>query len=103
MDFSALDVREGPEGVTFRVRVQPRASRCAITGLTGDAVRVALTSPPVEGAANAACIVFFAELLKVAKSRVVIVAGHKSRDKTVRVAGLGKAGFFAALGAVKFD
>ncbi|MDT8901539.1 DUF167 domain-containing protein [Anaeroselena agilis] len=103
MDFAALDVREGPEGVTFRVRVQPRASRSAVTGLAGDAVRVALTSPPVEGAANAACAALFAELLRVAKSRVSIVAGLKSRDKTVRVAGVGKAAFFAALATVKFD
>jgi uncharacterized protein (TIGR00251 family) len=103
VDFSALDVRESPEGVSFRVRVQPRASRCAITGLAGDAVRVALTSPPVEGAANAACIAYFADLLKVGKSRVSIVAGQKSRDKTVRVAGCNKAAFFAALASVKFD
>ncbi len=103
MDFSGLDVRESPEGVTFRVRVQPRASRCAVTGLAGDAVRVALTSPPVEGAANAACTAFFAALFGVAKGRVSIVAGLKGRDKTVRVAGCDKAAFFAALGAVKFD
>ncbi len=102
-DWAALDVREGPSGVTFKVRVQPRASRTAITGLTGDAVRVALTSPPVEGAANTACTVFFAALLGVAKSRVSIVAGLKSRDKTVQVAGLTKAALFATLATVKFD
>lgn len=103
MDFAALDVRDGPEGVTFRVRVQPRASRSAVTGLAGNAVKVALTSPPVEGAANAACTVLFAALCGVAKSRVSIVAGLKSRDKTVRVAGFDKAAFLAVLGTVKFD
>lgn len=103
MDFSALDVREGPEGVTFRVRVQPRASRSAVTGLAGNAVKVALTSPPVDGAANAACAALFAALCGVAKGRVSIVSGLKSRDKTVRVAGLEKAAFLAALGTVKFD
>ncbi len=103
MDFAALDVREGPEGVTFRVRVQPRASRSGVTGLAGNALKVALTSPPVEGAANAACVELLAALCHVAKSRVSIVAGLKSRDKTVRVAGCDKAALFAALGAVKFD
>jgi uncharacterized protein (TIGR00251 family) len=103
VDLAALDVREGPAGVTFRVRVQPRASRSAVTGLAGNALKVALTSPPVEGAANAACAELFAALCGVAKSRVSIVTGLKSRDKTVRVAGLDKAAFFAVLGAVKFD
>jgi uncharacterized protein (TIGR00251 family) len=93
----ALDIREGPEGVTFKVRVQPRASRTALTGMAGDSLRLALTSPPVEGAANAACAEFFADLLGVAKSRVAIVGGAKSRDKTVRVAGVSKAVFLAAL------
>jgi uncharacterized protein len=51
----------------------------------------------VEGAANAACIRFFAELCGVAKSRVAIAAGQKSRDKVVRVIGIDKAGFFAVL------
>jgi uncharacterized protein (TIGR00251 family) len=103
VELAALDVREGPEGVTFRVRVQPRASRTGVTGLTGNALKVALTSPPVEGAANAACAELFAALFGVAKGRVSIVAGLKSRDKTVRVAGLNKAAFFAALATVKFD
>ncbi len=92
-----LDVREGPEGVTFRVRVQPRASRTALTGTADASLRLALTSPPVEGAANAACCEFFAELLGVAKGKVAIVGGAKSRDKTVRVAGVSKAAFLAAL------
>jgi TIGR00251 family protein len=100
VNSAELDVRESPEGVTFRVRVQPRASRSAVTGLAAGAVRVSLTSPPVEGAANAACTEFFASLFKVAKSRVSIVSGLKSRDKMVRVAGLDKAAFFASLAKV---
>ena len=97
MDLAALDVRENADGVTFRVRVQPRASRSAITGLAAGSIRLALTSPPVEGAANAACAEYFAALCGVAKSRVTIVAGAKSRDKTVKIAGLGKTAFLASL------
>lgn len=103
LDPAALEVKEGPDGVTFRVRVQPRSSRTAITGAAAGSLRLALTAPPVEGAANVACAEYFAALCGVAKSRVGIVAGAKSRDKTVRIAGIGKAAFFAALGTVEFD
>jgi len=70
------------------VRVQPRAKKNAIAGEVGDALRVALTAPPIEGRANAACIAFFAKLLNVPRSSVTIAAGHSSRNKVIRVAGM---------------
>lgn len=97
MSVGALSCQEGPAGVSLKVKVQPRASRNAIVGLIGDAVKVALTSPPVEGAANAACIEFFAGLFGVPKSRVSIVSGSKSRDKIILVQGLNKAAVQAVL------
>ncbi len=62
--------------------------RNAITGELGDALKVALTAPPVEGKANEACIEFFANLLKVPRSSVTIAAGQTSRNKVIRIAGL---------------
>lgn len=104
MNFDTLDCKEVNGGLNVKVRLQPRASRNAITGLFGSSLKVALTSPPVDGAANAACVEFFAELCGVAKGQVSIVSGHKSRDKVIAVTGATKAGFFAALGAkFKFD
>ena len=76
------------DGVTFSVRLTPRASKNEITGVQAGALRVRLTAPPVEGAANAALIEFIAERLKVRKSAVSIVSGEKSRNKIVRVSGV---------------
>jgi hypothetical protein len=54
----------------------------------GDALKLALTVPPVDGKANQACIEFFAKLLNVPRSSVTIAAGHSSRNKVIRVEGL---------------
>ena len=75
-------------GVTFAVKLHPRARKNAITGKLGEALKVSLTVPPVDGRANAACIEFFAKLLKVPRSSVTIASGQTSRNKVIRVAGL---------------
>jgi uncharacterized protein (TIGR00251 family) len=75
-------------GITFAVKVHPRAKKNAITGELGDALKVSLTTPPVEGRANEACIEFFAKLLKVPRSSVTIASGQSSRNKVLRVAGV---------------
>ena len=83
-----IPIQEGKEGVSFAIRVHPRAKKNAITGELGDALKVSLTSPPVEGRANDACIEFFAKLLKVPRSSVTIASGQTSRQKVIRVTGL---------------
>ena len=83
-----IPIHETREGVTLAVRVHPRAKKNAITGEMGDALKVALTAPPVEGKANEACVEFFANLLKVPRSSVTIAAGQTSRNKVIRVVGL---------------
>ncbi len=77
-----------PDAVTFSIRVHPRARRNAIDGRVGDALKVSLTAPPVDGKANEAVICFFAELLQVSRSSVTIAAGETSRNKVIRVVGL---------------
>jgi len=74
--------------VSFAIRVHPRAKKNAITGELGDALKVSLTIPPIDGRANEACIEFFAILLKVPRSSVTIASGQTSRNKVIRVAGL---------------
>jgi len=76
--------------VSFPVRVQPRARKNAITGKLGDALKVSLTAPPIEGKANDACIEFFAKLLKVPRSSITIASGQTSRAKVIRVVGLSR-------------
>ncbi len=83
-----IPVRDSDKGATFAVRVQPRASRNAIAGEMGEALKIALTAPPVEGKANEACVDFLANLLKVPRSSVTIASGESSRNKVVRIAGL---------------
>jgi uncharacterized protein (TIGR00251 family) len=83
-----IPIQESGGGVTFAVKVHPRAKKNAVSGEVGDAFKLSLTSPPVEGRANVACIEFFAKLLKVPRSSVTIASGQTSRAKVIRVAGL---------------
>jgi hypothetical protein len=83
-----IELKESPAGTTFAVKIHPRARKNAITGEVGDALKLALTAPPVDNKANETCIDFFAKLLKVPRSSVTIAAGQTSRNKVIRVAGL---------------
>jgi uncharacterized protein (TIGR00251 family) len=87
-DLRLISIRESNGVVTFAVRIQPRAKKDAITGEFGDALKVSLTAPPIDGRANEACVEFFAKLLKVPRSSVTIASGQSSRNKVIRVAGL---------------
>ena len=75
-------------GVTFLVRVHPKARRERISGMVGDALKLELTAPAIEGRANEACIRFFSVLLKVPRSSITIAAGLRSRNKVIRVTGI---------------
>jgi uncharacterized protein len=81
-------IRDSSNGATFAVKVHPRAKKNAITGEVGDALKLALTAPPVNGKANEACIEFFAKLLNLPRSSVTIAAGQNSRNKLIHVAGV---------------
>ena len=75
-------------GVRVSVRVQPRASTNEIAGIHGDALRIRLTSPPVEGAANEALVEFLAGTFGIARRDITIVAGSSSRSKVVELRGI---------------
>lgn len=83
-----ISIREGNGGVSFSVKVHPRAKQNAITGEVGDALKLSLTAPPVDGRANQACIEFLAKILKVPQSSVTIASGAGGRNKVLRVAGV---------------
>jgi len=70
------------------VKVHPRAKRSALRGRLGEAWKLDLAAPPVDGKANEECLRFFAELAGVAKSRVRILRGSTSRMKVVEVEGV---------------
>lgn len=86
--MSMIPIHENAGGVTFAIKVHPRAKRNAITGEMGDALKISLTSPPIEGRANSACVEFFAKLLKVSRSSVTIASGLTSRNKVIQVVGV---------------
>ncbi|HLY97588.1 MAG TPA: DUF167 domain-containing protein [Candidatus Angelobacter sp.] len=86
-----ISVHESAKGITFAVKVHPRARKNAITGTVGDAVKLALMAPPVEGKANQAVIEFFADLFQIPRSSVTIASGETSRNKVVRVSGISRA------------
>lgn len=75
-------------GVRLSVRVQPRASANEIAGLYGDALRIRLTAPPVEGAANEALVDFLSGTFEIARRNITIVAGSSSRLKIVELTGI---------------
>ena len=70
-------------GLKFKVFVQPRSSKNMISGLHGDALKIKLTAPPVDGAANNMCIKYLAKCLNVPRSSMEIISGHTSRTKMV--------------------
>ena len=82
-----IPLHETASGITFTIRVQPRARRNAIVGELGDALKIALTAPPVDGRANEACVEFFAGLLGLPRSSITIASGQSSRNKVVQITG----------------
>jgi uncharacterized protein len=85
---SEVAVTATRDGVRFSVRVQPRASANQVAGTYGAALKVRLTAPPVDGAANDALLAFLARTLGVGKRSVRIVSGESSRSKIVEVDGV---------------
>lgn len=83
-----LDLQQSGLDVLLAVSVQPRASRNAVTGLHGNALKLSLIAPPVDGAANDACLRFLADVLGVSRARLSIVRGEKARQKLIRIAQL---------------
>jgi uncharacterized protein len=81
-------LRAHPDGVLLSVKVQPRASANEIGEALGDELRIRVTAPPVEAAANEALLKILAQQLHCPRNRVDIVRGHTSRHKVVKLYGL---------------
>ena len=92
-----VPINDTASGATFAVRLHPRAKKNAITGTLGDALKISLTAPPLEGRANQACIEFLADVLKLPRSSITIAAGQTSRNKLIRISGVSAAGLEARL------
>jgi uncharacterized protein len=95
-----IPIQESDSSVTFAIKVHPRAKKNTITSEIGDALKVSLTAPPIDGKANEACIEFFASLLKLPRSSVTIASGHSSCRKVIRIAGASAAAIRACSAGV---
>lgn len=84
MDF----IRQTQDGVLIRIKLVPRAAANQVDGRHGDAVKIRLNAPPVDGKANAALLRFLADKLDLPVAALAITAGHTGRNKTVRISGL---------------
>ena len=84
--MSAEWLRQGERGTTLTLHIQPGAKKTEVAGLHGDALKIRLAAPPVDGKANAALIAFVAERLGVARSAVSLKSGQTSRRKVLEVA-----------------
>ncbi|MGZ8899720.1 MAG: DUF167 domain-containing protein [Limisphaerales bacterium] len=81
-------LRESAEGLYLSVKLQPRASRNQIQGLHGNELKIAVTAPPVDSAANSALLDFLAAQLGLPRSAIQLVRGQTSRHKTIFIAGV---------------
>jgi uncharacterized protein (TIGR00251 family) len=85
---------------TLDIHVQPRAKRDEIAGWHGERLRIRLTAPPVDGAANEALIRFLAKALGLRRSQISLTLGERSRDKTLRIEGIEAEDLHRRLGRV---
>ena len=85
------------DGVTLRLHIQPGAKKTEVAGLYGEALKIRLAAPPVDGKANASLIAFLADQLGVPKSAGSLLSGESSRAKRVHVSGVAAAAAEARL------
>ena len=88
MPLTHPTLQDSPSGAVLTVYVQPNADRTELAGMHGDALKIRVASPPVDGAANAALCLFLSEVCGVSKGAVVVQSGHHGPRKRVVVKGV---------------
>ncbi|MBU2551751.1 MAG: YggU family protein [Proteobacteria bacterium] len=92
-----LYCRTGRDGLRFKVHLTPRSATEGLTGLHGDALKVKVKAPPVDGRANEALVKFLTRTFGLRSGAIEVVSGHSSRNKMVRVEGLTREAFMSRL------
>ncbi|MBI4652425.1 YggU family protein [Candidatus Desantisbacteria bacterium] len=85
-----LTINENGDGVTFRIRVQPKSSRTEIYGIVNETIKLRLAAPPTDNKANLECIAFLSKKFCIPKSSIQILQGQKSREKIIKIFGVNK-------------
>lgn len=88
MSGGQLDIHEEKGRVRFSIRVQPRASSDELAGIHGNSLKIRLTAPPVDGAANERLVKFLSDIFAVPRRAIKILAGESSRTKIVEIEGV---------------
>ncbi len=83
-----VDIMETEHGLVLHVHIVPRSAKCEVVGIQGNALKLKITAPPVEGQANKECIRFLSDILGIKKKQVRILSGSKSKKKTVAIEGI---------------
>ena len=86
----SLIISEKADGCLLKCWIQPRSSRNAVVGVHGDAVKIALSAPPLDGKANKGLFKFLSKYFKLSKSNIQLVSGESSRNKIIHISGLNK-------------
>jgi len=97
MAEASFHILETSNGLEVRIYAQPRARRSEIAGAYNGALKIKISAPPVDDAANRAIVGFFAVLLDIPQSRVRIASGMKSRNKTLVVEGISRNRFISVI------
>ncbi len=93
MPESQIKINPCDNGIRFSAIIQPRSSKNEISGIYNNSLKIRLISPPVDGAANKTCIKFLAKWLGLSPSRVRIVSGLSSKNKTIEINGMDESVF----------
>ncbi|MBN1613853.1 MAG: DUF167 domain-containing protein [Deltaproteobacteria bacterium] len=83
-----LQISTTTKGIIFSILVLPRSPRNEVAGAVDGALKLRIAAPPTEGKANAECMRYLSQLLRVPKAQVALIGGHKSRKKTVCITGV---------------
>jgi uncharacterized protein len=83
-----IPYRKSKGGIVIEVKVEPRSSKKGISGLLGEVVKVKLTAPPVDGAANEQLIEILSEATGIKKSAIRIIRGASAKRKTIEIKGI---------------
>ena len=97
MPESRLNIVPYEKGIRFPAIIQPRSSKNEISGIFNDSLKIRLTSPPVDGAANKTCIKFLAKFLGISPARIQIVSGKQSKNKTIAIEDMDESHFQSIL------
>ena len=87
LDNNNFIITKMSDGVRFSVKVIPGSSKCELTGIIDNSLKIKLNVPPIEGKANEKCIKFLSKLLGVPKTSITIISGEKSRNKVLLIKG----------------